>query len=60
MINIKNKIDNQDGTITLILSKNEYNRINEQLEWLQCLESAGVDNWEGIDEAISMLREEHD
>lgn len=25
--------------------------------WLQCLEAAGVDNWQGIDEAFDMRNE---
>lgn len=31
---------------------------DEQLLWLQCLESAGVDNWSGCDYAADLLREE--
>ncbi len=30
---------------------------NKRLEWLELLEEAGVDNWQGIDEAIR-IREE--
>jgi cobalamin biosynthesis Co2+ chelatase CbiK len=37
------------------LDKNE-----DQLHWLSCLEDAGVDNWEGIEEAQRMYREEDD
>lgn len=31
---------------------------DEELLWLQCLESAGVDNWSGCDYAADLLREE--
>ena len=29
--------------------------IDERLRWLACLECAGVDNWEGYDEARRMF-----
>jgi hypothetical protein len=29
----------------------------EDIDWLRCLEAAGVDNWEGIDTAIEMRDE---
>lgn len=28
---------------------------DEDLRWLECLESAGVDNWSGIDFAVELL-----
>jgi hypothetical protein len=34
--------------------------ILERLEWLDCLESAGVDNWSGYDYAVELLNGEHD
>lgn len=40
-------------TITLM----EYHRLKKQVSWLECLEDAGVDNWEGIEEAIDIHRE---
>ena len=42
---------------TVTISKIEYERLLERDEWLDCLEAAGVDNWEGIDEAF-IIREE--
>lgn len=30
---------------------------DEELEWLSCLNAAGVDNWEGCDYAADLLRE---
>jgi hypothetical protein len=32
----------------------EYSRLIEDQRWLQCLEAAGVDNWQGIDVAHEM------
>ena len=31
--------------------------MDEQLEWLQALEDAGVDNWSGIDYAKDLYQE---
>lgn len=36
----------------------EYENMVERLNWLDCLEAAGVDNWQGIDEAINIRDEE--
>lgn len=36
--------------VTVPLEK--YARLLERDDWLECLEAAGVDNWEGIEEAI--------
>jgi chemosensory pili system protein ChpA (sensor histidine kinase/response regulator) len=40
------------------IPKAEYERLLERDEWLSCLEAAGVDNWQGIDEAIQIRKEE--
>lgn len=32
--------------------------LEEDSEWLSCLESAGVDNWSGYDYAREMMNEE--
>ena len=40
-------------TITL----KEYNRLKDQVSWLECLEDAGVDNWQGIEDAVDIHRE---
>lgn len=32
----------------------------KSLNWLSCLEAAGVDNWEGIEEAHRICREDND
>jgi hypothetical protein len=33
-------------------------RLGERVNWLDCLEAAGVDNWEGMEEAIRIRRED--
>ena len=37
----------KDAAMTSILS--HIDEMRDQLHWLQCLESAGVDNWGGYD-----------
>ena len=39
------------------VDKDIYDEMQERLAWLNCLEAAGVDNWQGIDEAIAMHNE---
>lgn len=39
---------------TVTISRAEYERLQERDDWLSCLEAAGVDNWDGMDEAIFM------
>lgn len=41
-----------EETVTIKLS--EYKHLLENKDWLECLNAAGVDNWEGIDEAINI------
>ena len=36
---------------TIIISKQKYERLLKQAELLGCLESGGVDNWEGYYES---------
>lgn len=33
--------------------------LEEDSNWLGCLENAGVDNWQGIDFAAELLREQN-
>jgi len=47
-----------EKTITITLE--EYNRLVEDSEFLNALEAAGVDNWEGYDEACCAVDEEED
>ena len=40
------------------IPKDEYERLLKSVEWLECLEAAGVDNWSGFDEARAILNGE--
>lgn len=40
---------------TITITKEEYDRLEKDSEWLSCLEAAGVDNWIGFDEAKDLL-----
>lgn len=42
---------------TVTITEAEYNQLLKDSEWLSCLEEAGVDNWEGYDEAFHIRRE---
>lgn len=35
----------------ITVKKSEYDYLVSREDWLQCLEAAGVDNWEGIEAA---------
>jgi len=50
------KKEKQPTMITITLA--EYNSLKESESWLQCLENAGVDNWEGYCFACD-LRDEY-
>ncbi len=40
---------------TVTIPKAEYDKLLEDQEWLECLNAAGVDNWDGIDYAYELL-----
>jgi len=42
---------------TVTISKKEYESLLEDSEKLSALEAAGVDNWEGYDDAMEMMQE---
>lgn len=42
-------INTQEGTITIPLE--DYRELIQRVNWLECLEAAGVDNWDGYDYA---------
>lgn len=42
---------------TVTISKKEYEELLEDQLLLQCLQGAGVDNWEGYDYALEMMEE---
>lgn len=56
-LHIKQSFMNEE---TVTISKKEYESLKEDARWLQCLEGAGVDNWEGYDYAHELLNEEND
>ena len=43
---------------TVTISKKEYDSLLEDRKWLQALENAGVDNWEGYDYARELMNED--
>lgn len=42
---------------TITISKKEYQSLKDDSRRLTALESAGVDNWQGFDEAMEILSE---
>lgn len=44
----------------ITISKKEYEKLLERSNWLDCLEVAGVDNWEGISYALELASEEEE
>lgn len=41
----------------VVIPKAEHERLLEREGWLECLEAAGVDNWDGCYEAARIQRE---
>jgi hypothetical protein len=41
----------------VLIPKREYNGLREAARWLQALEDAGVDNWDGISFAQELLED---
>lgn len=48
-------VNNMEETVTI--SKKEYESLLEDSEKLSALEAAGVDNWQGYDDAMEMMKE---
>ena len=42
---------------TVTISKEEYDQLIKDQEFLEALRGAGVDNWEGYDYAIEIMKE---
>lgn len=42
---------------TVTITKQEYARLVKDAQWLDCLEMADVDGWDGIEEAMRIRRE---
>ena len=45
-----------DEDVPVMVPLKEYERLKKGSFWLECLEDAGVSNWEGMGEAISIRR----
>lgn len=41
----------------ITISEEEYNAMLDRIMWLDALEAAGVDNWQGFDEAREIYKE---
>jgi len=41
----------------ITITKEKYGELVERCRFLDCLEAAGVDNWQGHEEAIDMYQE---
>ena len=50
---------NNESTVlpTVIISGEEYLEMKRELDFLKCLRGAGVDNWDGYDDAWEAYRE---
>lgn len=42
------------------ITKSEYDKLLAAAKFMDCLESAGVDNWEGFEYALDLYNEEND
>lgn len=47
----------ESPTESVTISRKEYDELIEETKWLEDLRAAGVDNWQGFDEACRMRRE---
>lgn len=45
---------------TVNIPRNEYEELLERSAWLEALEAAGVDNWEGYDNASDIYNERNE
>jgi hypothetical protein len=41
----------------VLLNVDKHFEMTERLQWLECLEAAGVDSWEGFGEARNIMNE---
>jgi len=53
-------MSNTEALKEVTISKEKYLSLIESERWLTCLESAGVDNWDGISYAYELLEQEED
>jgi len=52
---MSDSLTNETKSVTI--STEDYEYLKSRDEWLQCLEAAGVDNWEGYDYAHELKQE---
>jgi hypothetical protein len=52
-----NQYDLASGAAMITISEEEYNKMLNRIMWLDALEAAGVDNWQGFDEAREIYKE---
>ena len=43
--------------LNITISKEEYEELLKDSQFLDCLRGAGVDNWDGYDHAMEMMQE---
>lgn len=41
----------------IVITQKEYDDLIEDQQWLNCLQNAGVDNWDGFDFAKELLED---
>lgn len=41
------------------ISKEQFDQLQEDSNFLECLQNAGVDNWEGYDYAVELYQEQY-
>jgi len=52
-----NKMKDFNGKDIVVLTQEEFDELHKRSEWLGFLEAAGVNNWDGIDEARNLKAE---
>ena len=52
-----NQYDLASGAAMITISEEEYNKMLDRIMWLDALERAGVDNWDGWEEAQEIYQE---
>ena len=55
IVEVKEKNEMED---TVTISKKEYESLLEKVEFLNCLQACGVDNWDGYSDAHEMMEGE--
>jgi hypothetical protein len=43
-----------NGEVFYLVKAEAWEKLTEEVDWLMCLEAAGVDNWEGYDQARAL------